>query len=104
MVEVKKENEKRSTVFIDRQGSSSQKIVRKPAQATQNKFQTTHRDRGGSSMNRIPSGAGGGSGSSNPSDVLSGSHPMLDRYSTIKSSSYQKSQQQNSEVMKRPLR
>jgi hypothetical protein len=98
MVEVKKENEKRSTVFIDRQGgSSSQKIVRKPAQSIQNKFQTTHRDRGGSSMNRIPS-------SSNPSDVLSGNHPMLERYPTIKSNSYQKSQQQNSEVMKRPLR
>jgi hypothetical protein len=34
MVEVKKENEKRSTVFIDRQGTSSQKIVRKPVTAS----------------------------------------------------------------------
>ena len=98
MVEVKKENEKRSTVFIDRQGGSDHKLVRKPAQSTQNKFPAAHRDRSsGSSMNRIPS-------SSNPSDVLSGNHPMLDRYPPIKSNSYQKSQLQNSEVMKRPLR
>ena len=122
MVEVKKENEKRSTVFIDRQGAggglvgnagtgnTQQKIVRKPvSNSSQNKYPQTHR---GPSVSRFASAANkpGGNGhhphpgSSNPSDVLSGNHPMLDRYPPIKSSAYQNLAQQNSEVMKRPLR
>ena len=123
MVEVKKENEKRSTVFIDRQGAAgglvgsattTQKIVRKSVNnSSQNKFPNTHRDRG-PSVSRFAPGTGPNPAvsrhnhmhqpSSNPSDVLSGNHPMLDRYPPIKSSSYQKLAQQTSEVIKRPMR
>jgi hypothetical protein len=69
--------------------------------SSQNKFPNTHRDRG-PSVSRF---AAGPPASSNPSDVLSGNHPLLDRYAPIKANSYhQKMAQQNSEVMKRPLR
>jgi len=102
MSDVKKENEKRTTRYIDRTGNSglvnSNKIVsRKQILANKSsnfstgrandfhRFSVTH----GSGSSRPPTSGG----------LLPGSHPMLDR-----NSAKHKRAPVNSEIMKRPLR